>query len=84
MFLRVVDRLGGGDFYSHIVLLEVSVVEDMASVGVSSHQGWAYGAQPEPQQLLHSSGAAGLLPRPLGPRQRTFSGQDASKGCGWL
>ena len=60
------------------MLLEVSVVVDMASVGVSSHQGRAYGAQPEPHQLLHSSGAAGLLPRPLGPRQRTFSGQDAS------
>ena len=60
------------------MLLEVSVVVDMASVGVSSHQGRAYGAQPEPHQLLHSSGAAGLLPRPLGPRHRAFSGQDAS------
>ena len=47
----------------------------MASVGVSSHQGRAYGAQLEPHQLLHSSGAAGLLPR---PRHRAFSGQDAS------
>ena len=78
MFLRVVDRGWGGEFYSHIVLLEVSVVEDMASVRVPSHQGRAHGTQPEPHQLLHSSGAAGLLSSPLGPRQRTFSGQDAS------
>ena len=71
---------GGWKFCSHIVLLEVSVVVDMVSVGVSSHQGRVYGAQPEPHQLFHSSGAAGLLPRPLGPRHRAFSGQDAS---GW-
>ena len=56
----------------------VSVVIDMASVGVLSHQGRLYCAQSEPHQLLHSSGAAGLLPRPLGPRHRAFSGQDAS------
>ena len=56
----------------------VSVVIDMASVGVLSHQGRFYCAQSEPHQLLHSSGAAGLLPRPLGPRHRAFSGQDAS------
>ena len=49
----------------------------MASVGVPSHQGRAYGAQPEPHQLLRS-GAAGLLPRPLSLRHRAFSGQDAS------
>ena len=54
----------------------VSVVVDMASVGVPSHQGRAYGAQPEPHQLLHSSGVAGLLPRPLS--SRAFSGQDDS------
>ena len=56
----------------------------MASVGVPSHQGRAYGAQPEPQQLLCSSGAAGLLPRPLGPKHRAFSGQDASGRWKWL
>ena len=50
----------------------------MVAVRVSSHQGRAYGAQPDPHQLLHSSGAADLLPRPLGPRHRAFSGQDAS------
>ena len=51
----------------------------MASVGdLPSHQGRAYGAQQELHQLLHSSGAACLLPRPLGPRHRAFSGQDAS------
>ena len=69
---------GGGEFYNDLVRLEDSVVVGMASVGVSSHQGRAYGAQLEPHQLLHSSGAAGLLPRPLCPRYRTFSGQDAS------
>ena len=69
------------------MLLEVSVVVDMASVGVSSHQGRAYGAQLEPHQLLHSNGqllqsngAAGLLPRPLGPRHRAFSRQDTVSG----
>ena len=56
----------------------------MASVGVSSHQGRVYGAQSEPHQLLSSSGAAGLLPRPLGPKHRAFSGQDASGRWRWL
>ena len=60
------------------MLLVISVVIDMASVGVRSHQGRAYGAQPEPLQLLHSSGAAGLLSRPLDPRHGAFSGLDAS------
>ena len=50
----------------------------MVSVGVPSHQGRAYGPQPEPHPLLHSSGAAGLLSRPLGPRHRAFCRQDAS------
>ena len=50
----------------------------MASVRVPSHQGRAYGAQPEPHQLLLSSGAAGLLPHPLGPRHRSLPEQDAS------
>ena len=50
----------------------------MASVGVSSHQGRAYGTQLEPHQLSCSRGAAGLLPRPLGTRHGAFSGQDAS------
>ena len=36
----------------HIVCLEVSVVVDMASVGVSSHQGRAYGAQPHPTKYF--------------------------------
>ena len=58
----------GGENCSLKICLEVSVVVDMASVGVSSHQGRAYGAQSEPRQVLHSSGAACLLPRPLGPR----------------
>ena len=65
-------------FYSHIVLLVVSVVVDMASVGVSSHQGRAYGAQLDSHQLFRSRGTAGLLPLPLGPRHSAFSGQDAS------
>ena len=56
----------------------------MASVGVSSHQGRAYGAPLEPYQLLCSSGAAGLLPRPLGPKHRAFSGPDASGRWRWL
>ena len=42
------------------MLLEVSVVVDMASVRVSSPQGRVYHAHPEPHQLLHSSGAAGV------------------------
>ena len=71
-----------GEFCSHIVLLVVSVVVVMASVGVSSHQGRAYGAQPEPHQLLQSNGAADLLPRPLGPRHRAFSRQDTVSGGG--
>ena len=36
----------------HIVCLEVSVVVDMASVGVPSHQGRAYGAQPHPTEYF--------------------------------
>ena len=55
----------------------------MASVRVPFHQGRAYGAQLEPHQLLHSSGAAGLLPHPLGPKHRAFSGQ-ASGRWRWL
>ena len=50
----------------------------MVSVGVSSHQGRAYGAQSEPHQLLRSSGAAGIQSCPLGPRHRAFYRQDVS------
>ena len=59
----------------------------MASVRVSSHQGRAYGAQPEPHQLFHSSGAAGLLPRPLGPGIEPSLDKMLQVGgvglCGW-
>ena len=62
----------------------VSVVIDMASVGVLSHQGRLYCAQSEPHQLLHSSGAAGLLPRPLSPRHKAFSDKILQVGGGGL
>ena len=59
----------------------------MASVGVLSHQVRAYGAQQEPHQLLHSSGAAGLLPCPLGPSIEPFTDKMFQVGgeglCGW-
>ena len=62
----------------------VSVVIDMASVGVLSHQGRLYCVQSEPHQLLHSSGAAGLLPRPLGPGIEPFLDKTLQVGGGGL
>ena len=62
----------------------VSVVIDMAFVGVLSHQGGLYCAQSEPHQLLHSSGASGLLPRPLGPGIELFLDKMLQVGGGGL
>ena len=65
--IKLISTRESGESCSHIVLLEVSVVVDMASVGVSSHQGRAYGAQPEPHQLLHQVKQLAFCPAHLVP-----------------